>query len=158
MKILILSASAMALALAAGPSLAAATHGSGAASAGPQQPIPYSQLNSYMKASPRQRASHDWWAGQASTGASANTSALGASGGDQTTGGSASGTAAQPDWSANRTGADVAPSITGMPPTTSGPSSPKGGASMATPGSAPGSTAVNPPASSSTSATPPPRT
>ena len=34
--------------------------------AGPKQPIPYSQLNAYMKASPKARASKDWWAGSPS--------------------------------------------------------------------------------------------
>ena len=44
---------------------------------GPKQPIPYSQLNAYAKASPKVRASKDWWAGQAeaSTGLSTDTSA-----------------------------------------------------------------------------------
>lgn len=45
--------------------------------AGPKQPIPYSQLNAYMKASPKVRASKDWWAGSstAATGMSTDTSA-----------------------------------------------------------------------------------
>ncbi len=47
------------------------------ATIGPKQPIPYSQLNAYLKASPKARASKDWWAGSssASTGMSADTSA-----------------------------------------------------------------------------------
>ncbi|MEW6391674.1 MAG: hypothetical protein AB1542_14795 [Pseudomonadota bacterium] len=47
------------------------------AAVGPQQPIPYSQLNAYMKASPKVRASKDWWAGSstAATGMSTDTSA-----------------------------------------------------------------------------------
>jgi hypothetical protein len=36
--------------------------------AGPKEPIPYSQLDTYLKASPKARASKDWWAGSASTG------------------------------------------------------------------------------------------
>jgi molybdate transport system ATP-binding protein len=67
--------------LAAGVALAVLV--SGAASAAPQakastapkQPIPYSQLDAYLKASPKARASTDWWSGSASTGASADTSA-----------------------------------------------------------------------------------
>lgn len=44
---------------------------------GPKQPIPYSQLDAYDKASPKARASKDWWAGSAnaSTGMSTDTSA-----------------------------------------------------------------------------------
>jgi len=56
---------------------------SGAASAAPQvkastapkQPIPYSQLDAYLKASPKARATKDWWSGSASTGTSTDTSA-----------------------------------------------------------------------------------
>lgn len=45
--------------------------------ASPKAPIPYSQLDAYLKASARVRASKDWWAGQpaASTGVAADTSA-----------------------------------------------------------------------------------
>jgi hypothetical protein len=45
--------------------------------AGPKQPIPYSQLNAYTKASPKARATKDWWAGSstAQTGMSTDTSA-----------------------------------------------------------------------------------
>lgn len=43
--------------------------------AGPKQPIPYSQLDAYMKASAKTRASKDWWAGSASTGMTSDTSA-----------------------------------------------------------------------------------
>ena len=45
------------------------------ASGSPKQPIPYSQLDAYLKASPKTRASKDWWSGSASTGTSADTSA-----------------------------------------------------------------------------------
>lgn len=46
------------------------------AQGGPKQPIPYSQLDAYAKASPKVRASKDWWAGQpqAETGLSTDTS------------------------------------------------------------------------------------
>ncbi len=46
-----------------------------AAVAAPKQPIPYSQLDAYTKASPKQRATKDWWAGEAATGMQADTSA-----------------------------------------------------------------------------------
>ena len=70
--------------LAAGVALAVLV--SGAASAAPQskgstastspkQPIPYAQLDAYLKASPKARANTDWWGGSASTGASTDTSA-----------------------------------------------------------------------------------
>ena len=65
--------------LAAGVALAVLV--SGAASAAPQastspkQPIPYAQLDAYLKASPKVRASKDWWSGSASTGTSTDTSA-----------------------------------------------------------------------------------
>ncbi len=43
----------------------------------PRQPIPYSQLNAYLKASPKLRATKDWWAA-AQTGVGVNTSATSA--------------------------------------------------------------------------------
>ena len=46
-----------------------------AAVAGPSQPIPYAQLDAYLKASPKARASKDWWSGSAATGMSSDTSA-----------------------------------------------------------------------------------
>jgi hypothetical protein len=86
MKTMLMAASAAAIALSAG--LFSATQASAApTAAGPKQPIPYSQLSAYMKASPKTRASKDWWSGQqasnsapmptagAETGAAANTSA-----------------------------------------------------------------------------------
>jgi hypothetical protein len=76
MKTILLAAGAAAIALSAGLASAAPTV------PGPKQPIPYDQLNAYMKAPPKARASKDWWSGQtasAETGASANTSATAAS-------------------------------------------------------------------------------
>ncbi|KQY27384.1 hypothetical protein ASD21_15185 [Caulobacter sp. Root1455] len=70
--------------LAAGVALAALVSGAASAApqakasgvvAGPSQPIPYAQLDAYLKASPKARASKDWWSGSASTGMSADTSA-----------------------------------------------------------------------------------
>ncbi len=82
MKTILLAAGAAALALSAGSALAAAKHSSTVA--GPKQPIPYSQLSAYLKASPKQRATKDWWSGQevASTGANANSSATATAGSD----------------------------------------------------------------------------
>lgn len=78
MKTILLAAGAIALALTAGSTLAAAKHSSKQSmAAGPAQPIPYSELGAYLKASPKQRASQDWWAG-ANTGAGANASATAA--------------------------------------------------------------------------------
>ena len=53
----------------------AAPQSKGSAADGPKQPIPYSQLDAYMKASAKERASKDWWSGSASTGMSTDTSA-----------------------------------------------------------------------------------
>lgn len=77
MKTFLLAAGVAAAVLTAGSALAAAKHPAmGAAVAPPKQPIPYAQLDSYLKASPAQRARKDWWSGQmATTGSQANTSA-----------------------------------------------------------------------------------
>lgn len=90
--------------------------------AGPKQPIPYSQLNAYMKASPKARASKDWWAGSASaaTGASTDTSATApidaASGSSMgAMGSSTTGASTSTDTSVN-----PAPSLPSTPPTNSG--------------------------------------
>jgi hypothetical protein len=68
---------ALAALTAAGGATAGQTARATAAVAGPAQPIPYSQLNAYLKASPKQRTSKDWWSGSAnaSTGVSTDTSA-----------------------------------------------------------------------------------
>uniref|UniRef100_B0T513 Uncharacterized protein n=1 Tax=Caulobacter sp. (strain K31) TaxID=366602 RepID=B0T513_CAUSK len=62
-------------ALMSGAASAAPQAKTPAAAASPKQPIPYAQLDAYLKASPKQRASKDWWSGSASTGMSADTSA-----------------------------------------------------------------------------------
>ena len=75
MKTILLAAGAAATLLTAGSALGAPKHpATGGAVAAPRQPIPYAQLNSYLKASPSQRAKKDWWSG-ASTGVEANASA-----------------------------------------------------------------------------------
>ncbi len=69
------AAAAFSMLVAGGEALAAQKQS--ATALGPKEPIPYSQLNAYLKASPKTRASKDWWAGSssASTGMSADTSA-----------------------------------------------------------------------------------
>lgn len=74
MMIRTLAAGATLAMLVSGAALAA-PQAKAAASTAPTQPIPYSQLDAYMKASPKTRASKDWWSGSASTGASTDTSA-----------------------------------------------------------------------------------
>lgn len=80
MKAKILLVSAATALMAAGASQAATSRHSASAYAEPSQPVPYSQLGAYMKASPRARASKDWSAGMntasAATGTAANTSAM----------------------------------------------------------------------------------
>jgi hypothetical protein len=61
--------------LVVGGSALAQTSARTSATTGPKEPIPYSQLNAYLKASPKARASKDWWSASASTGASVDTSA-----------------------------------------------------------------------------------
>ena len=79
MKTLLLAAGAAALALSASSALAAPAHkNSGPTVAGPKEPIPYAELDSYMKASPKTRAHKDWWSGAentASVGANASATA-----------------------------------------------------------------------------------
>ena len=72
MNRIVLIAAIAAAGLTAGATQAASTHTG--AYAEPSQPIAYSNLNTYLKASPKQRAARDWGAG-AATGASVNTTA-----------------------------------------------------------------------------------
>ena len=90
MKTLLLAAGAAALVLSAGATLAAPAKNSGSTAAGPKQPIPYAELGAYMKASPKMRASKDWWSGQGAE----STSSAGANVSATTS--NASPTAAQP--------------------------------------------------------------
>lgn len=96
--------------------------------AGPKQPIPYSQLDAYMKASPKARASKDWWAGAsgAPTGQSTDTSAaapgsstMSGSTMDSSSMGSSSTGASTTDTSVNPPGGG-APSMPSTPPTDGG--------------------------------------
>lgn len=96
MKILLLAASA-AMALTAVAEARPAKRS--APVAGPPQPIPYSQLDAYLKASPRQRASRNW-SSAAAMGAATNASAIvagrGASTSSDTTQGAAGSTVSPP--------------------------------------------------------------
>jgi hypothetical protein len=130
MKTILLAAGAIALALTAGQALGAKHHKSTAATAEPKQPIPYAELDAYLKASPKQRARKDWWA-QASIGASANASAVSTAGADQPS------------------AAPAATPETAAPPSTANPPSAGGGTvnppTTATPPSSTPSTTDNPP-------------
>lgn len=104
------------------------------ASAGPKQPIPYSQLDAYTKASPKARASKDWWAGSATapTGSSTDTSTtapsstMSGSSMDSSTMGSSSmsspdmGSSTSTDTSVNPSTSSSSPSMPSTPPTDGG--------------------------------------
>lgn len=71
-------AAGAALAMLVSGAATAAPHSKARASAAvasPKEPIPYAQLDAYLKASPKVRASKDWWSGSAATGMSTDTSA-----------------------------------------------------------------------------------
>ncbi len=70
-----LAAAAALSLLVAGSEAFAAQKKMSAPVAGPKQPLPYSQLDAYTKASAKTRASKDWWTGSASTGMSTDTAA-----------------------------------------------------------------------------------
>ncbi|MFT4252396.1 MAG: hypothetical protein QM608_07920 [Caulobacter sp.] len=89
----------------------------GAAAAAPKQPIPYDQLDAYLKASPKQRAAKDWWAGEAATGMQADTSANLP---PAPTTGSMSGEA-NAGMAVNPPAADAPPSMPSTPPADSNP-------------------------------------
>jgi hypothetical protein len=124
MKTILLAAGAAAIALSAGAAFAAPTVAS------PKQPIPYSQLDAYMKASPKARASKDWWSGQtasAATDASANTSAVTSAGSDvrstpdATPGTSSPATSVNPPSLGGETGAAATPGAAPSTPSTDTP-------------------------------------
>ena len=77
MRLKILAASATLAALVVASGAAAAPAARAYATTSPKQPIPYSQLDTYLKASPKLRAKTDWWdTNAASTGSAANTAAI----------------------------------------------------------------------------------
>ena len=91
-----------------------------AAVASPKQPIPYGQLEAYAKASPKQRAAKDWWAGEAATGASTDTSATLPPAAPDSMNGSMSGDAAA-STQVNPPTTDAPPSMPTTPPTNTPP-------------------------------------
>jgi hypothetical protein len=132
MKPILLAAGAVAIAFTASQVLAAP------APASPKQPIPYSQLSAYLKASPKQRASKDW---SAAAMASASTAPMPTAGAD--TGAAANTSAVTPTASLPGDTAAAAPALPANPPIDNPPS-----------------TTVNPPASAapgSPAATTPPK-
>ena len=131
MKTILLAAGAAAIVFSAGPTFAAAKHAA-AAVAGPKQPIPYSQLDAYLKASPKQRMSKDWWSGEtsvatagATTGATANTSATASTPSPSLPGDTPSAPSAAPS---------AAPSLPATPPVDNPPSTAVNPPATATPG------------------------
>jgi hypothetical protein len=130
MKTILLAAGVAAIALSGGQALAA-PKSMGVTE--PKQPIPYAQLNAYMKASPRQKSTKDWWSGQnmasagttASTGAAANAAATTTAGSDVRSTPDATPSAAAPDASPSPTAPDATAPSTGSvnpvnPPPTPG--------------------------------------
>ena len=124
MSKILLAAGAAAMALSAGSSLAASKHKSDksahAVVSGPAQPIPYAQLDAYLKASPQERASRDWSgsATAATTGSTANASATAPSAGAAPDNSSAP-SAASPDQGKGEPSA--APPATKTPPDAASP-------------------------------------
>ncbi|MBI1685330.1 hypothetical protein [Caulobacter hibisci] len=112
----LLAGAALAM-IASGAAVANPKIKAGAAIASPKQPIPYDQLDAYSKASPKLRASKDWWAGQAATGAAADTSATlpPASMNGSMSGDAAASTAVNPPMT------DAPPSMPSTPPTNASP-------------------------------------
>ncbi|UAL11990.1 hypothetical protein [Caulobacter segnis] len=88
--------------------------------AGPKAPVPYDQLNAYLKASPKARASKDWWAGSASTGMTTDAAATApATASDPAT--SAPAPSMSTDTSVNPAPTAAPPSLPVTPPTDAAP-------------------------------------
>lgn len=128
------AAAALSMLVAGGEALAAQKKMS-ATVAGPKQPIPYSQLDAYLKASPKARASKDWWAGQASTGMSTDTSATTSNSSMSTT----------TDSAVNPSPSAAPPSMPMTPPTDAAPQPGDPSMSNQPAPSAPGASPVTPP-------------
>lgn len=119
-----LAATAALSMLVCGGAALAAQPKSSAAVAAPKQPIPYSQLDAYLKASPKARASKDWWSGSASTGSATDTSATVPMQSSPMTGAttpsgdmSTMPPATTPDTSVNPPSNSASPSMPSTPPT-----------------------------------------
>ena len=111
-------AATSALSLMVGGGSAIAAQSKSSAMVGPKQPIPYAQLNAYLKASPKARASKDWWAGSAtaSTGMSTDTSAT-----TSMSPSTAPSTGMTPDSAVNPAPTTAPPSMPMTPPTDATP-------------------------------------
>lgn len=130
----IAATAAFAMLMAGGQAIAAQkTAPQGAA---PKQPIPYSQLDAYTKATPKVRASKDWWAGQAQTGLSTDTSATAATGAEPSP--ALPSTSTAPGTGATTTPSMSPPSMPVTPPTNAPAIEEK------SPSSAPGAPAMPP--------------
>lgn len=115
-----LAATAALSMLVAGGSALAAQKKMSPTVAGPKAPVPYDQLNAYLKASPKARASKDWWAGSASTGMPADTAATApATASDPAT--TAPATPMSSDTSVNPSPTAAPPSLPMTPPTNAAP-------------------------------------
>ena len=133
-------------AMTAAAAQAASTHQSAGAYAEPSQPIAYSSLKSYMKASPSQRAKRDWSGGSAASAsnAGANVSAttpaanLGGSMpmSTQTQAPDANVADTPPTVSPAVDSAPTQPPLNQAPPTNAGPRASNAPATSDTPGSA----------------------
>jgi hypothetical protein len=149
MKMIVLAAGAAAMALTAGTAMAATKrHSSAAVASGPPQPIPYTQLDAYLKASPKQRMARNWWAGSdmaagASTGTTANTAASTTAGSDVSGSGAAGSTPGANSSSGMSSGAGTSPSGSMSSGSMTPGASPSGAVNDTT-----GSTTPNPGASS----------
>lgn len=71
MKTIVIAAGAAAMLMAGGAAEAGpkGQDKAGTSAATPAQPIPYAQLDAYLRASARQRATRDWWSGSTSSAA-----------------------------------------------------------------------------------------
>ena len=125
--------------LAAGAALAMLVSGVASAApqakpaAAPKQPIPYSQLDAYLKASPKTRATKDWWSGSASTGTSTDTSAT-MPAADTTTTTTTTDTSVNPPAASTTMPSDSSTSMPATPPVLPEGSNPAPGSNL--PGSA----------------------
>jgi hypothetical protein len=136
MKTILLAAGAAAIVFSAGPTLAAAKHG--AAVAGPKQPIPYSQLSAYLKASPKQRMSKDWWSGQTSV--ASNAAPISTAGADTGAAANTSTTSTPSPSLPGDTAPSAAPALPATPPVNTPSSTEVNPPASATPGAPPAST------------------
>jgi hypothetical protein len=129
MMIRTLAAGVALAALVSGAASAAPQSKGSAAVAGPSQPIPYAQLDAYLKASPKTRASKDWWSGSASTGMSADTSATAPATSTSTSTSTTTDTSVNPSTSTSMP-SDSSTSMPSTPPTMPDSATPAPGSNL----------------------------